>query len=72
MDFPYDITGSIIKCQNDSLGLKLVYLWVFNDFSVIFKVFIKIHDYANSKICITYYRIRGLCLSFKMRPISVV
>ena len=43
----------------------------FNDFSVIFKVFIKIHEYANSKICLTYYRIKGLCLSFKMRPISI-
>ena len=26
------ITGSITKCQNDSLGLKLVYLWIFNVF----------------------------------------
>ena len=72
MNFPYDITGSITKCQNDSLGLKSVYLWIFNDFSVIFNVFIKIHEYTNSKISITYYRIKGRCLSFKMRPISVV
>ena len=25
----YNITGSTTKCQNDSLGLKLVYLWIF-------------------------------------------
>ena len=72
INFPYDITGSITKCQNDSLGLKSVYLWIFIDFSVIFNVFIKIHEYTNSKISTTYYRIKGLCLSLKMRPISVV
>ena len=68
----YNITGSTTKCQNDSLGLKLVYLWIFYVFSVIFNVFIKIHEYANSEICITYYWMKGLYLSFKMRPISVV
>ena len=31
----YDNTGSIAKCHNDRLGLKLVNLWIFNDFSVI-------------------------------------
>ena len=40
-------------------------------FSVIFKVFIKIHENANLKICITHYWMNGLYLSFKMRPISV-
>ena len=40
--------------------------------ALIFYVFIKIHVYTNSKICITYYRIKGLCQSFKMRPVSVV
>ena len=24
-------TGTITKCHNDSLSLKLVYLWIFND-----------------------------------------
>ena len=43
----YDITGSITKCHNNSLGLKLVDLSICNDFSVIFNVFIKIHEYAN-------------------------
>ena len=46
IDLSYDITGSITKCHNDRLGLKLVYLWIFNDFSVIFNVFIKVHEYA--------------------------
>ena len=72
MNLSYNITGSITKCQNGSLDLKLVYLWIFKAFSVIFNVFINIHEYANSKICITHYRMNGLYLSFKMRPISVV
>ena len=42
----YDITGSITKCHNDSLDLKVVYRF-FYDFSVMFDVFIKIHEYAN-------------------------
>ena len=41
INLSYDITGTITKCHNDRLGLKLVYLWIFNDFSVIFDVFIK-------------------------------
>ena len=47
INLSYAIAGSITKCHNDSLGLKLVYLRIFNDFSVIFSVFIKIHEYAN-------------------------
>ena len=47
INLSYDITGSITKCHNDSLGLKEVYLCFFYDFSVIFNVFIKIHEYAN-------------------------
>ena len=43
----YDMIGSITNCNNDTLGLKLDYLWIFNNFSVIFDIFIKIHDYAN-------------------------
>ena len=52
----YAITDSITKCYNDSLGLKLAYLWVFNDFSVIFYVFIKIREYAN-KISYTTFHV---------------
>ena len=44
---PYACTGLMTKCYNDSLGLKLVYLWIINDFSFIFDVFIKIHEYDN-------------------------
>ena len=37
IDLSYNVTGSITKCHNDSLGLKLVHLWnlkdVFADFS---------------------------------------
>ena len=47
INLSYDNTGSITKCYNDSLGLKLVYSWIFHDFSVIFIFFIKIHEYAN-------------------------
>ena len=43
----YAITGSIIKCQNDSLGLKLVYLWILTIFLSFFNVFIKIDEYVN-------------------------
>ena len=43
----------------------------FNIFSVIFYVFIKIHEYAKLLFCITWHRMKGLCLSFKMRPVSI-
>ena len=44
----YAITGSMTKCHKDSLGLKLVHLWIFNDFSLVFfNVFIKINEYVN-------------------------
>ena len=73
INLSYDITGSISKCHNDSLGLKLVYLCIFNGFSVIiFNVFIKIHEYANQISCTTYHMMKGQFLSFKMRPSSVV
>ena len=36
IDLSYNITGSITKCHNDSLGLKLVHLWKFRDFFAIF------------------------------------
>ena len=42
----YDITGSIAKCRNDSLGLKLVYTWIFTDLLLYSNVFINIHEYA--------------------------
>ena len=47
MNLSYDITGSRTKCHNDSLGLEEAYLWIFYDFSVIFNIFIKIHECEN-------------------------
>ena len=47
INLSYDITGLLTKCHNDCLGLKLVYLRIFDDFSVVVIVFIKIHEYAN-------------------------
>ena len=45
INFSYDISGPIIKCHNDSLGLKFIFLWILTIFfSVIFNVFIKIHE----------------------------
>ena len=40
----------------------------FNVFSLIFKVFINIHEYANKIICIFDDGIKGLCLSFNLVP----
>ena len=71
INLSYDITGSRTKCHNDSLGLKEVYLWIFYDISVFFIVFIKIHEYANWITCITYHKMKRLCLSFSMRPSSM-
>ena len=68
----YDITGSITKCHNYSLVLKYGVLWIFNYFSVIFNVFIKIHEYANKITYITYHKMKELCLSYSMRPGSMV
>ena len=36
IDLSYNITSSITKCHNDSLGLKLVHLWNFKDCFAIF------------------------------------
>ena len=71
INLSYDVIGSITNCHNDSLGLKLVYLWILTFFYVIFYVFIKIHEYAKLLFCITWHRMKGLCLSFKMRPVSI-
>ena len=47
INLSYDITGSITKYHNDSLGLTLTDLWLLQDFSAILYVFIKIYEYAN-------------------------
>ena len=54
----YCITGAKASCHNDSFGQQFVYLWILKPFfSAISNVFIKIHEYANYKICIPYQRI---------------
>ena len=42
----YCITGAVTNCDNDSLGLKLVYSWIYKHFKSL-NVFIKIHEYAS-------------------------
>ena len=68
------ITDTITRSHNDSLGLKLVFVGnlIFNFFLFHFHVLIKIHEHASEIIFITYHRIKGICLSFKMRPSSMV
>ena len=46
MNLSYDITGSITKCHNGSFGMKLVNLWICNDFLPFLYIFIKINEYA--------------------------
>ena len=67
------IVDTITMSHNDSLGLKLVFMGklIFN-FFFHFNVLMKIHEYASEIISITYHRIKGICLSFKMRPSSMV
>ena len=45
---------------------------VFYDFTYFFKVFIKIHEYANSLICILDLGVGAMCLSFNLVPRSLV
>ena len=37
-------------------------------FSLIFKVFINIHEYANKIICTFDHGVKGLCLSLNLVP----
>ena len=41
---------------------------MFFTFSLIFKVFINIHEYAYKIICIFDHGMNGLCLSFNLVP----
>ena len=56
IDLSDDITGSITNCHNDSLGLKLVNIWIFKDF---LPFFIKINVYANKILCILIIERKG-------------
>ena len=40
------IANDLKTCNNNCLGLKSIYLFVY-DFSIVFNVFINIHEYAN-------------------------
>ena len=51
---------------DNGLRLKSVYDVFFYDFSLIFKVFINIQEYASKIICIFDQGMKGLCLSFKL------
>ena len=44
----------------------------FYDFSLTFKDFINIHEYANQLICIPGHVVKGSCLSFNLVPSLVV
>ena len=66
----YGITGAITSCHNDSFFLPENCLLM--DFKAVFNIFIKIHEYANSIICITYQMIKRLYLCFTARPGAVI
>ena len=56
---------------DDGLGLKSVFLLCFYDFSLIFKVFINIHEYANYSLHLRLWD-KGICLTFNLVPRLVV
>ena len=67
------ITDTITRSHNDSLGLKLVFMGkLILNFFFHFHVLIKIHEYASEIIFIKSHRIKGICISFKTRPSSMV
>ena len=66
----YGITDATISCHNDSFFLPENCLLM--DFKNVFNIFIKIHEYANSIICITYQMIKRLYLCFTVRPGAVI
>ena len=66
----YGITGAITSCHNDSVFPPENCLLM--DFKVVFNIFIKIHEYANSIICITYQMIKRLYLCFTVRSGAVI
>ena len=67
----YGITGAITSCHNDSFFLPENLLMDFKaDFYTC--IFIKIHEYANSIICIAYQMIKRLYLCFTVRPGAVI
>ena len=63
----------IKTCNIDNIGMKPAYLYLLW-FSLIFSVFINIHEYAyyaNMMRCIFDHGMKGLCLSFVLVQIWV-
>ena len=54
----YGITDAITSCHNDSFFLPENCLLM--DFKAVFNIFIKIHEYEKSILCITYQMIKRL------------
>ena len=44
----------------------------FNDFPLIFKVFVNIHEYEIGVICLSGHRMKCICLTFYLVPKLVV
>ena len=59
---------------NDGLLLKSVIYGVFffTIFPLFLKVFMYIHEYANSVICISGHGMNGICINFNLVPRLVV
>ena len=51
---------------------SVIYGVFFYKFPLILKVFMNIHEYANSVICILGHGMKGICLNFNLVPILVV
>ena len=66
------IIDTITRSHNNSLGLKLVFYGITDFFFFHFNVLMKIHEYAIKIISITYHRIKGICLSLRIRQSSMV
>ena len=68
MSVIYGITGAITSCHSFFLPENCLLM----DFKAVFNIFIKIHEYANSIISITYQMIKRLYLCFTVRPGAVI
>ena len=44
----YFITGAVTKCDNDNLGLKLVYSWIYKHFKSLLMFSLK---FINMQVC---------------------
>ena len=53
-------------------GVDIHLFMFFYDFTLLFKIFINIHEYANKMIYISDNRNKGMCLSFNLAPSLVL